>query len=274
VSDRKLTWVKNSAIVHEEDVWNKATVFCRSATIAYTGPARIQDQRTDQWIADAIAPCTNIDEALERLRAGATDHLSRGHWNPRGLAIVAAGWRREHGQTVPFRAAISNYLEPGGQTGPLRDSFAVLMSNQLAPGLGIYVAGRDMPRTNTLRMGRSIKRGYERRISMKTVARTMIEVARELHDPYVGESFNSVVVPLPSNESARDVFEAMMEGPKPNIPTSYYFPAAGAYPEYVIPNFACAGFQMTDIIVHPRALTPEEIAERYRAGRPLPPTLT
>jgi hypothetical protein len=64
VSDRKLTWSVGTKVVRQEDRWNKATVFGDWATIAYTGPARLSDQRTDQWITETISPVTAVDEAI------------------------------------------------------------------------------------------------------------------------------------------------------------------------------------------------------------------
>jgi hypothetical protein len=272
VSDRKLSWSRGKSIVRQEDKWNKATVFGDWATIAYTGPARLPDQRTDQWITETISPTTAVDEALNFLWEGANERLREKQWNPPDLAIIVAGWMEEAGKLEPFRAAISNYLLPDGKIGPARDEFNVLLSRQREPGLGIYIAGRNMPRRDVMTMGRTLKRAFRRGVSMPALAMTIVNAARGLHDLWIGESFNAVIVPQPvPGRPFRSLIGGMQSGPQVDMPVALYFPGPNAGPEYVMPNFAGGGMAFTDISVIPRALTPDEITGRYRAGRPMPP---
>jgi hypothetical protein len=271
VSDRKLTWSRGTKVVRQEDRWNKATVFGDWATIAYTGPARLPDQRTDQWVTETISPVTAVDEAINRLWQGANERLKLNQWNPRELAIIVAGWMEDAGKVDPFRAAISNFLLPEQEIGPARDTFDVLMSRQTQAGLGIYVAGRTMPRPAVNALGRTLRRGFKRGISMPAVAMAMVTAARNLNDRWIGESFNAVIVPRPvPGRPFRTVVGGMQSGPNLDNPMALYFPGANAGPEYVMPNFGGAGMALTDISVIPRALSPEEVAARYRAGRPVP----
>jgi hypothetical protein len=271
VSDRKLSWARGKAIVQQEDRWNKAIVFGDWATIAYTGPARLPDQRTDQWITETISRTTMVDQAINELWEKANDRLQQKQWNPPELAIVVAGWMQDAGKVEPFRAAISNYLLPEGKHGPARDQFNVLMSRQQEAGLGIYIAGRNMPRRNFMMMGRTLKRAYRRGVSMPTMAEVIVNAARGLHDRWIGESFNAVIVPEPvPGRPFRGMIGASQGGPQPDLPLALYFPGPNAGPEYVMPNFGGGGMAVTDISVIPRALTAEEVAERYRAGPPMP----
>ena len=273
VSDHKLSWYKGKNLVRQEDRWNKATVFGDWATIAYTGPARLPDQRTDQWITETISLTTSVDEAINLLWEAANDRHRRKQWNPPELAIVIAGWMQDGDQLQPFRAAITNYLLPDGQHGPAREQFNVLLSRQQEAGLGIYIAGRDMPRRDVMTMGRTLKRAFRRGVSMPTMAKVMVTAARGLHNRWIGESFNAVIVPRPvPGRPFQGVIGAMQGGPQPDNPLALYFPGPNAEPDYVMPNFGGGGLAITDFSVIPRALTAAEIAERYRAGRPKPGT--
>src|SRR4029453_13109139 len=51
VSDRRLTWPDGTI---EDDNANKATVVCGRMALAYTGRARINLQRTDEWITNVL----------------------------------------------------------------------------------------------------------------------------------------------------------------------------------------------------------------------------
>src|SRR5450759_1615313 len=224
VSDRKLSWLKGKTMVRQEDRWNKATVFGDWATIAYTGPARLPGQRTDQWITETISRTTSVDEAIQLLLEGANDRLHRKEWNPPELAIVVAGWIQDADKLQPFRAAISNYLLPEGKHGPARDEFNVLLSRQQDAGLGIYVAGRDMPRPDVMTMGRTLKRAFNGGVSMPTMAKVMVDAARGLHDRWIGDSFNAVIVPKPvPGRPFQGVIGAMQGRPQPDSPTALYF---------------------------------------------------
>jgi hypothetical protein len=271
VSDRMLSWISAGKVTRQEDRWNKATVFGDWATIAYTGPARLPDQRTDQWITETISPFTQVDQAINRLREEADRRMQANEWNPPELAIVVAGWMEDGNKVEPFRAAISNYLVPNGKVSAVRSTFDILLSRPEQPGLAIYVAGRNMPRKNVSLMGRTMRRTYRRHASMSTMARILVDGARALKDRFIGDSFNAVILPRPvQGRPVQTLFGAMQGTGHPDVPLGLYFPGGGAGPEFVMPNVGGGGSAFTDISVLPRALTAEEVGERYRAGPPLP----
>lgn len=271
VSDRKLTWSINGQVVLQEDRWNKATVFVDKATIAFAGPARLPIERTDQWIAETISATTTVDEALELLWEGATERLARGEWNPPGLAIVCARWKEIDGVLLPGRTVITDYMDQGGAAGRLRDHFYVLDSTQIEPGLSLYAAGQPLPFDKVRTLGRRIKAAYEHGVSMRLIAEIVVSVMRDLRNPLVGESFNAVVLPKPLlGRPVQALLDTVRQGPNLTAPTVYYFAGPSAAAEYVLPNLVGGGLAVTDITVHARAMTAEEVAARYRAGRPLP----
>ncbi len=272
VSDRMLTFQVGSKTVRQEDKWNKATVFGDRAAIAYTGAARVPDQRTDQWITETLMNVTDVGQAMALLAAAADDRLKRGQIRPPGLTVVFAGWSEQLGQMWPAVGLVTNILTPAGASTAPRPKFDMFSYESHVGGqLGIHVAGQPMPINAKNALARSVKNAVAKGTSMAAVARLTAMKITEMRNPYVGQSFLAVVLPRPvAGRPASTLVGAVQTGPHPDSPCSYFFPAPGADPLYVMPNITGGGVAITDISVIPRALTPEEVKAHFRAGPPKP----
>jgi hypothetical protein len=272
VSDRMLTWQIGKRVVRQEDTWNKATVFGDRAAIAYTGTARLPDQRTDQWITETLMNETDIGSAMKTLSVSANERLRLGQLKPTGLAVVFAGWSQRADTLLPAVGLVTNILTPIGTTTGPRNKFDVFSYESPADDLlGIHIAGQTMPTGSKRTLARAIKNAVKRGKSMAVVARLTIAAILDLKNPYVGRSYLAVVLPCPvPNRPNAGLIGALQTGPHPDAPCSYYFNDPKAAPIYIMPNVTGGGTAITDISVIPKALSADEIKARFAAGRPKP----
>ena len=273
VSDRMLTWQVGNKVVRQEDKWNKATVFGDRASIAYTGVARLPDQRTDQWITETLMNETDVGMAMTTLAAAADERLRLGQFKPAGLTVVFAGWsERASNETWPAVGLITNTMTQQGTATQPRSKFDVFSLEYHDPNvLEIHTAGQVLPASSKRTLSRGIKNLVTKGKSPAAVARLTITKINEMKNPYIGRSFLAVVLPRPvAGRPFTGLVGAVQSGPHPNAPCSYFFPTPKAEPTYVMPNITGGGTAFTDISVIPRALTAEEVKARFEAGRPKP----
>jgi len=268
-----LTWQVGNKVVRQEDKWNKATVFGDRASIAYTGVARLPDQRTDQWITETLMNETDVGMAMTTLAAAADERLRLGQFKPAGLTVVFAGWsERASNETWPAVGLITNTMTQQGTATQPRSKFDVFSLEYHDPNvLEIHTAGQVLPASSKRTLSRGIKNLVTKGKSPAAVARLTITKINEMKNPYIGRSFLAVVLPRPvAGRPFTGLVGAVQSGPHPNAPCSYFFPTPKAEPTYVMPNITGGGTAFTDISVIPRALTAEEVKARFEAGRPKP----
>lgn len=89
VSDMRLTLPDRSAVAEtaaKQVIWNGDFV------IGYTGWACSAGERTDQWIATAIASATSVEDALKAIHGSAEAHVRTTGGTDKRLEIFGAGW--------------------------------------------------------------------------------------------------------------------------------------------------------------------------------------
>src|SRR4051812_44126211 len=75
----------------------------------------IGSERTDTWLANTLAPCQNMDEAVIRIGEAAARHFAQFNPAPHH-AFVAVGWVRARDLPLtPVYLTISNALNAEGR---------------------------------------------------------------------------------------------------------------------------------------------------------------
>lgn len=251
VSDRQLThrWPDGSE-TYPADPENKATVVADRLCFAYAGAARINGKRTDEWVAEALAPHLHVEEAAEDLMQRASAELG----GAQSLTLVAGGWHEpEAGMFRPACLVISNFVRDAHQVIVRPDALVIVERNhdphdfgrwvyEPDPGVSILlhaagVALNDEQLTTTLRRLRRALQETADPLSLIRVLAFRIRATAD-HDQRVGHDLMATYLPEPVFGRAATL---VLGAPLADMPTALYLPADRDNPVEYMPNFVCGG---------------------------------
>jgi hypothetical protein len=245
VSDRRLSDPDRPGIIIDDET-NKAVLVNGRVIFSYTGLAAIDGQRTDEWLARAIAdgPTEDMAAVAQRVRDKATAAFRRIRLPSRYKrhAFRGTGW---------FRLKNEDWLSPGLITvhnafdhetgGWLNDSLpefrvASYFPSKLPGGCFIRNVGvtpSERERDAIVRLVR--KCATHRNATTSTVLDALVMVVQWLskHRQYerIGPGLMVVCLPRSSVEKSDDrTFTFSAGKPNDSTPTFFYVPAKGATP--------------------------------------------
>lgn len=108
-ADRRLT--KPDGTFSDDDT-NKAVFWCGRAAVAYTGPAKIEGERTPDWIGKCMAEVTvpRIEPAMKYVAERADKYFRKNKDKIKKFAVVAAGWAKVPDELRPYIYVASNFM--------------------------------------------------------------------------------------------------------------------------------------------------------------------
>jgi hypothetical protein len=132
-SDRRVTWFDQEGIPRRrEDTENKAIVLCGHFLMGYTGFARLDDKKTEQWVAETLAgiePSQYFSLLVERAGT-AVARIRQAHkvrMEASGHAFVAVGYgsfRRAPDRLEACGITVSNALDESYGSWQPRQAFS------------------------------------------------------------------------------------------------------------------------------------------------------
>ncbi|MDM7854105.1 hypothetical protein [Cellulomonas alba] len=125
-SDRRITWNLGGARSQYEDVENKALLLCGHLLVGYTGFARFDGLRTDEFIVRVLTglPVSEYLATIARITEQRIRNMRRLKVKQRGHAYLAVGFLNnleDPEVLVPVAFSISNALGPTGRWQPQND---------------------------------------------------------------------------------------------------------------------------------------------------------
>jgi hypothetical protein len=255
------------------------------AAIAYTGLANVKPPprgQTDLWIVDVLTPPpSRLPDFTRILGSAAAERFAQiSHLGPRAKrhSFVMAGWQRagQGDAFEPFVLTLSNAENEDGtwqeratkpgrftqRTRLLDGDFRLLSSGQpLDPGDQAAVRAQLTDAANR-----------EPAAIASILATAVRSTAAE--NSAVGRGLLAAVLPCPGTVAAPGVSvqtvlpsgEALITFPAVHGPTAFYIPSETNRGTLYAPHLIARGLSQTDVQVHPRALSPEEIKHRYEEG--------
>jgi hypothetical protein len=238
VSDRRLVFVyPNGTWKLAEDDQNKAVVVNRTLIFAYTGWAKIAEQKTNLWFAEVIKPFVDSDRLHEgtlEVARRATEYFVRQRYRPelKLHTFIGVGWqrRRRDGVNVPIAVRITNALDD--QCRPLaraRRDFVVHKAGlRRLAGIKVLANGYPVEQARLVRLERRLRRSYYLRVplhSARVLAKELRSISDDLgHGGTVGK--NLIVTCLPK-VAALSWSDAVLGPPDGRSLSTFYVPAEG-----------------------------------------------
>jgi hypothetical protein len=217
-SDRRVTWDNHTKRTYYEDTENKAVLLSGHLILGYTGFARLENTRTDQWVVRVLSGIDPHEYALrlssEAERAIGAIRISTAR---KGHAFVAAGYlAKEEGADItyePVVVRISNALGAKSGDWQPREKFTSSMQVSLG-GRAFWMDGLPaLPKDLHSRYLRLIA-GYRMRRpgSVTGIGCLLIELIRDVSRRNIGVSGDVSVSILPKSAIPAESFMLHMNG--------------------------------------------------------------
>jgi len=278
-ADRRLTDLASGRLIDDDAA--KVVVVAGQIVLAYTGLAHVKPPprgRTDLWLVDRIEPdardlleiFTHIrDEASERFRLIT-------HLGPRKKrhAFIGAGWELRAEGWSPFVGVVSNALEPNGmwRRWPSTEfnigHFTLAANTRFAT----YSAGQDA-RAECASLERML--AHEQELAPSRIAALLTSTIRRVaeRNTAVGRGVMTVVIPRQTVGAEGMVLRGPQlpepsetEFPPSDGPTAYYLAPDSNMGTIFAPHHVTKQMKLADVQIHNRALSAEEIRQRYEQG--------
>jgi hypothetical protein len=242
ISDRRLTDPDRPGKIVDDET-NKAVLVNGRVIFSYTGLATIEGQRTDEWLAHAIAdgPTDDMAAVAQRVSDKATTAFRRLRLVPRYKrhAFRGTGWFRLKNESwlSPGLITIHNAFdhETGGWLNDPLPEFRVAsyFPSKLPGGCFIRNVGvtrSEQERGAIVRLVR--KCAKHRNATTRTVLDALVMAVQWLskHRRYetIGPGLMAVCLPQSSAEKADKTFTFLAGKPNDSTPTFFYVSAKGA----------------------------------------------
>jgi hypothetical protein len=159
VADMRLTRYRTMEVVEEAAC--KMVVYLGRFIFGYTGPARLDDIPTGEWLAARLSEATSPETALGELARAAERAVAAYPPFMRKLAVVCAGWAGDVSAPKPGYATVSNF-DP--DSGLLRPTFEVTATRlERSTRARVFTAGVPMEPADLAALEDTIQRRAGRR---------------------------------------------------------------------------------------------------------------
>lgn len=217
-SDRRISIKKDNKLQWCDDHNNKALVYKKQVVFAYTGLAKIPNQKNGQydistidWAAEHLSKGKNLEEAANNLKYRATELMNTNSIRKqpehiRRIAFVGAGFDEvESGSKKirrPLRIIIENFIEDDGTLlDQPRNEFRVQRTWLKNRDVALHIAGYQLRPEKRIAFARLLRRLVQHNAKPETIGMVLtskiLEISKAMSDDSrsVGENIMCTFVP-------------------------------------------------------------------------------
>ncbi len=254
--DRRLT--KPDGTLSDDDT-KKSVFWCGRSAVAYTGPARIEDESTPDWIGKCMTdiPQPRIERVMKYVAERADKYFRQNKDRIKKFAVVAAGWAKVPDEIRPYIYVASNYMTDAwvwndSASDKMSLAFKVLPKSCTHM---VFPVGQPLTPPEEWRLRRGVNRAVIRGEPATVIAKLLGDTIQSIamgNDPRtkrVGKGMSINLVPRKAAESHIDSDSSDVRiffGLRPDALSFHYISPDGSSDRFKGAGLSCHGVYISE----------------------------